>query len=862
MSYANLNIIINTNAAQAAQSMSGFGNDAKQALNGAQSDVEKFRQTMADTAAANEAAAHRFQSSMEAANDAVIGKTQETKKAMEDVAKATDNINPKGFAEKVSAAFGAAFGAGYAATDTWLQKTEDLVVAKGKAIAIGVAIAAVSAVAATMYAAYQIVSTTYNFIEGLFTGDSMKSKSIDALMAINAQVKSLQAQLNISAVEAMALQDAMGRLGVDKSGYVETYTQAATAMRTNTEELDRLGVKYKDNNGQLLTQAQFLTNVKAKLDEYRDGFDRSAAAAAIGAGSYSKVVDALKLTEAQIQQSKSRIDDYNLGIGPETQAAVARYQQAMRDFDSESRKTSEGFSRVISDSFMPMATAMAEWLKNGFPSALAVFRGVVATAATLVYGFATSVGMAFEAIMGSAESMGYVLIGSVVAAKAALSGDFSGAKVAMADALDAAKERMAKTGQAMVDIAVANNKNIKAAWAADERNQPLDQARDAATKQGAGKDWKPADKPEKDISNDPNRAPFARYMEELDRMNIKLDQNEYAMMRVKAAQEAVRQKGLDLASAMDQANAAIDRIQRTESQRAVDVFTNKLKLENDAYAQQSELIGLSVTQQELAAVAIKRRMEAENAINEAKKAGKPLDDQAIADLRTNTEEQIKNMQALVAARQAMQRTGEFGQNKAFQEYADAASNQALQVKSAWGNAFRGMEDAMVAFVKTGKLDFKSMADSIISDLIRIMVQRSITGPLANSIGSMFGSGASTDYSLSSGQNTGGLGLKGGSADSLYSSTPSYAVGTPYVPRDMLALVHEGEAITPKGANTGINVQIINNTQSQVTAQSDGQGGLMVLVDMVKNAMASDVLNGVGSMPRAMEARYGLHTAGA
>jgi lambda family phage tail tape measure protein len=491
-----------------------------------------------------------------------------------------------------------------------------------------------------------------------------------------------------------------------------------------------------------------------------------------------------------------------------------------------------------------------------------VFRGAVAIAATLVYGFATSVGMAYEAIVGSAESMVLVLVGSVEAASKALSGDFSGAKIAMADALDAAKERMAKTGQAMVDIAVANNKNIKAAWAADDRNQPLDQARAAAAQQGAGKDWKPAAKPDAGPNTDSNRAPFTRYMEELDRMNVKLDQNEYAMMRVKAAQEAVRQKGLDLASAMDQANAAIDHIQRTESQRAVDTFTNKLKLENEAYAQQSELIGLSVTQQELAAVAIKRRMDAENAINEANKAGKPLDEQAIADLRINTEEQIKNMQALVAARQAMQRTGEFGQNKAFQEYADNASNQAMQVKTAWGNAFRGMEDALVAFVKTGKLDFKSMADSIISDLIRIMVQRSITGPLAGAMGNIFGSGTLTDYSLSSGQSMGGLGFKGGSADSLYSSTPSFAVGTPYVPRDMLALVHEGESITPKGANTGINVQIINNTQSQVSAQSDGKGGLTVLVDMVKNAMADDVFNGVGSMPRAMEARYGLRTAGA
>jgi molecular chaperone DnaK len=36
---------------------------------------------------------------------------------------------------------------------------------------------------------------------------------------------------------------------------------------------------------------------------------------------------------------------------------------------------------------------------------------------------------------------------------------------------------MAKAGQAMIDIAVANNKNIKAAWALDDRDQSLAEAR-------------------------------------------------------------------------------------------------------------------------------------------------------------------------------------------------------------------------------------------------------------------------------------------------------------------------------------------------------------------------------------------------
>jgi lambda family phage tail tape measure protein len=49
-----------------------------------------------------------------------------------------------------------------------------------------------------------------------------------------------------------------------------------------------------------------------------------------------------------------------------------------------------------------------------------------------------------------------------------------------------------------------------------------------------------------------------------------------------------------------------------------------------------------------------------------------------------------------------------------------------------------MTDALVNFVMTGKLDFRTLANSIISDLIRIQIQRAITLPLANAMAGFFG----------------------------------------------------------------------------------------------------------------------------
>lgn len=59
-------------------------------------------------------------------------------------------------------------------------------------------------------------------------------------------------------------------------------------------------------------------------------------------------------------------------------------------------------------------------------------------------------------------------------------------------------------------------------------------------------------------------------------------------------------------------------------------------------------------------------------------------------------------------------------------YVKDLGSLAQQQESMFRRSFQGMEDALVSFVQTGKLSFKSLANSIISDLVRIQVRESIT----------------------------------------------------------------------------------------------------------------------------------------
>ncbi len=107
--------------------------------------------------------------------------------------------------------------------------------------------------------------------------------------------------------------------------------------------------------------------------------------------------------------------------------------------------------------------------------------------------------------------------------------------------------------------------------------------------------------------------------------------------------------------------------------------------------------------------------------------------------RLTTEGNIEALKELEKLRQRAvenaSTSGEAGFNRAMRNYANIAADTGKQIESLMTNAFKGMEDALVKFVMTGKLDFKSLADSIIADLIRIQVQQQITGPLAAWLGS-------------------------------------------------------------------------------------------------------------------------------
>ncbi|KPW82178.1 phage tail tape measure protein, lambda family [Pseudomonas congelans] len=91
-----------------------------------------------------------------------------------------------------------------------------------------------------------------------------------------------------------------------------------------------------------------------------------------------------------------------------------------------------------------------------------------------------------------------------------------------------------------------------------------------------------------------------------------------------------------------------------------------------------------------------------------------------------------------------------GAKAAWQNYRDEVANIAGQTQSLISDAFDGAEDVLTEFVKTGKLSFKSLADSIVDDLIRIQVRKALVGAVSSFASSGLGSGIASVFQADGG----------------------------------------------------------------------------------------------------------------
>ncbi|TGV10777.1 phage tail tape measure protein [Alcaligenaceae bacterium 429] len=243
------------------------------------------------------------------------------------------------------------------------------------------------------------------------------------------------------------------------------------------------------------------------------------------------------------------------------------------------------------------------------------------------------------------------------------------------------------------------------------------------------------------------------------------------------------------------ANSLESTKKQTEMERILGDLREQRSVSQIQFMRELESFGQGDRIRELNADLAKVEDRYRSLIEARRNSAQGLSDSDLAAIKASQEKELQMVREFHDKKLAIQGDWKLGALDTLRNYADEAANVYDSIGNAMGNVFTGMEDALTQFVTKGKMDFKSLADSIIQDMVRIVIQQSITGPLAGMVGGWFGGGSAVV----------GKGLSG--LTKLWSSGGYTGDGGKYEPA---GIVHKGEGVLSAdeiraiGGETGFN----------------------------------------------------------
>lgn len=190
-------------------------------------------------------------------------------------------------------------------------------------------------------------------------------------------------------------------------------------------------------------------------------------------------------------------------------------------------------------------------------------------------------------------------------------------------------------------------------------------------------------------------------------------------------------------------------------------------------------------------------------------------------------------------------------NKATEKTKDGFE-ELKQAIEGWG---KDSAEALVDFCLTGKASFSDMIQSMISDMMKMILYQQIMQPLAGAISSgssgwlsLLGSFVSSLFGGGGSSIPAGVGLWHGGGVVGYDKpqtafvNPALFAGAPRLhkglaPDEYPAILQRGETVTPKGGSIAPTINIINNAGAEISTDMQEVNGGMQLDVMIDQVVA-------------------------
>jgi lambda family phage tail tape measure protein len=604
----------------------------------------------------------------------------------------------------------------------------------------------------------------------------------------------LAAQLNGTTLDAVS--GALGKLAKNMS-------EAAGGSREASATFAQFGISAQALQSGSITTTEALAKIADRISAMPDGWEKAAAAQRVFGKSAAEIIPLLNAGGDAIRDAGAELDR----LGGRFTGAMASAADEFNDNLTRINRSVSMLGMNVANELLPQLNFLAESLLQS------------AGTGGMFDMFMNGLRMAFETIVVLAANVGYVLVqikneivGIVQQMGALAQLDFKG---------------FSQIGEKMRTDAAAARKEIDAfsegiinAGRAPASSGPTPPRSPAGSGGGgfdfgAGKETE-FDKLKKSLEEQLSKIGELTKAEEL----LRTLENE----RYKDLSKGQRQQLENIAKQIDGAQT-LQKIQELARKDAGAIEMLRLEGEQvNMTAREYEKL-VAAKQHELEVAEATKKMSAEDA----------------ARYRETADALFKMKEGIKQVNFEQSRTFESGAKRAFNSYVDQIQDVSRATEQAFSNAFRGMEDALVNFVMTGKLNFKSLASSILADMARMLIQQQIMAPLMAAAKAGFGfanGGIMTDG--------GPMPLKTYSNGGIANSPQLAVYGEGRMPEAYVPLP-DGRTIpvTMKGGGSGdggINNVTVNVSVENGGDQVKGDQGADNLGRVIANVVKTELIN--------------------